>query len=162
MRITDTHIYFFRNKDIYSNFYYSKFYINDINFTCAEQALMYKKAILFKDFDTARLILANKIPYEIKQLGRKVKNFKNDIWLEHRDNILYEVLYNKFSQDKYLYDQLLSTHEQILVEASPYDKIYGVGLSEDDDKILDENNWKGENLLGNTLMKVRNLLKNIK
>ena len=159
MRETDTHIYFFRNKDIYSNFYYSNIKISTITFCCSEQALMYFKARLFKDDEIAGNILQNNNPHEIKQLGRKVKNFDENIWLKERDTILFQILYQKFCKNPYLKKELLKTNDKILVEASPYDKIYGVGLSEDNDNILDDKNWKGENLLGNILMNVRDMLK---
>ena len=160
MRETESHIYFFRGKDIYSNFHLCNINFNGITFFCAEQALMYYKAKLFKDTDIAILILKNNNPREIKQLGRKVKDFDEDIWLKERDDILFRILYQKFYQHQYLKNELLKNNK-ILVEASPYDKIYGVGLSENDDNILNSENWKGENLLGYTLMKVREELREL-
>ncbi|ATZ80658.1 hypothetical protein BMW23_0612 [Bodo saltans virus] len=116
---------------------------------------MIQKALLFGDMDSIENIKNAKTPYQIKQYGRKVKNFTDDIWLLHRDKILYDGLYGKFSQNKDLSAKLKSTGNRILVEASPYDKIYGVGLAENDDRILEQKNWKGKNLLGYTLMNVR-------
>ena len=90
-------------------------------------------------------------------MGRQVKNFTDKEWLKHHDHILYSGLMAKFSQNDDLYKLLRKTKK---LEASPYDKIYGVGLGEDDPRILDESNWLGENLLGYTLMKVRDDLRN--
>jgi hypothetical protein len=94
----------------------------------------------------------------MKKAGRKVRDFIDAVWLKHRNKILQDGLYAKFTQNKALFEKLKSTGNKVLVEASPYDKIYGVGLGENDPKILDENNWRGENLLGNTLMNVRNII----
>jgi ribA/ribD-fused uncharacterized protein len=91
----------------------------------------------------------------MKKIGRKVKNFSDQIWLLNRDRILAEGIKAKFEQNKNLLDQLLATGSRTLVEASPYDIIYGVGLSEKNDQILDKTNWKGTNLLGQKLVNVR-------
>ena len=160
MRITNTHIYFWDDDDFLSNFYPSIFIINNYKYRYNEEYLMMQKALLFKDVDIVDKIINAKTPLEIKKLGRQIKNFDEKIWLENRDRILYEGLYAKFSQNLNLYKLLIQTKNKHLVEASKYDKIYGVGLEESDDRILDEKNWIGENLLGNILMAVRNNLIN--
>jgi hypothetical protein len=155
MRITNTHIYFWSEKDFLSNFYPSPFIIDNYNYRFVEEYIMRKKALLFEDDDILNKIAQAKTPYAIKKLGRQVKNFDNIIWLEYRDKILYDGIFEKFNQNKDLKKLLLDTYNKILVEASKYDKIYGVGLEESNDNILNEENWKGENLLGKTLMLVR-------
>jgi ribA/ribD-fused uncharacterized protein len=160
MKETATHIYFFSDKDYMSNFYYSDFVVNNTKYICNEQYIMAQKALLFNDNDAFNQIMQCTKPYNMKQAGRKVKNFSDSIWLQHRNKILQDGLYAKFSQNANLRNKLLNTGNKTLVEASPYDKIYGVGLGENDEKILDENNWKGQNLLGYTLMNVRNLIAN--
>lgn len=155
MRITDTHVYFFRDQDFMSNFYPSKFDVDGVQYNCNEQYIMASKALIFKDSEAYKKIMRESRPYNIKQLGRQVKKFTDKEWLIHRDHILYSGLFAKFSQNDDLYKLLKNTKKRVLVEASPYDKIYGVGLGEDNPKILDESNWLGQNLLGYTLMKVR-------
>ncbi len=158
MRETQTHIYFFTDKDYLSNFYISEFTVDGIKYTCNEQYIMAQKALLFKDTENFEIILSCVKPYDMKQAGRRVKNFNDTTWLKHRNKILQDGLIAKFTQNKILLNKLKSTGNKILVEASPYDKIYGVGLGENDPKILDENNWRGENLLGYTLMNVRSII----
>lgn len=138
-----------------SNWYPSKFIINHIEFKSAEQYLMYSKAELFKDGYYAMKILNTNNQREIKDYGRKVHNFNEKIWKENRERIMYEALYAKFTQNDDLKIKLLHTDDAILVECSPYDRIWGIGISTDDDLYKDSKNWKGKNLLGKTLMKVR-------
>jgi ribA/ribD-fused uncharacterized protein len=142
-----------------SNFYPSMFTVDTIEYNCNEQYIMASKALIFNDIETFQKIMCETVPFNIKKLGRQVKNFNDDIWLKYRDKVLYDGLYAKFSQNDDLYKLLDSTDNRVLVEASPYDKIYGVGLGENDPKILKQSNWLGENLLGYTLMKVRKDLK---
>ena len=160
MRITDTHIYFWGDDDFLSNFYPSLFTINNYNYRFNEEFIMIQKALLFEDHEIVDKIIKETTPYNIKQLGRKVKNFNEKVWLENRDRILYIGLMEKFKQNKDLKKLLLKTKNRHLVEASKYDKIYGVGLEESDDRILDESQWLGENLLGNILMEVRKNINN--
>ena len=155
MRITNTHIYFWSDKDFLSNFYPSSFIVDNYNYRFVEEYIMRQKALLFKDDDILNKIEKANTPYAIKKLGRQVKNFDNITWLEYRDKILYDGLFEKFNQNKDLKKLLLDTNNKILVEASKYDTIYGVGLEESNDNILNEEKWKGENLLGKTLMLVR-------
>jgi ribA/ribD-fused uncharacterized protein len=128
-------------------------------YNCAEQYMMYKKAILFEDYETAEKILAESSPREQKKLGRNVKNFDPEFW----DGIKKEVVYVgnklKFTQNPHLLEKLLE-HDGTFVEASPFDKIWGVGLAEDNPDILDRAKWKGENLLGQILTELKDELKN--
>lgn len=157
MRETETHIYFWGS--IFSNWYISYFTSNKITFSSSEQYYMYQKALLFKDFKTADKILLTNDCRKQKQLGRQVKNFNNEEFDKVKFDIMFEACCFKFSQNEYIGSQLINTGDKIIVEASPTDKIWGVGLHYDDDLILDEMNWKGENLLGKVLMDIREILK---
>jgi len=128
-------------------------------FKSTEHWMMYQKAMLFKDVTIAQEILVCEKPAEAKALGRKVSNFDHGVWLEHRMPIVIEGNRLKFSQNKDLKTYLLNTKDRILVEASPVDEIWGVGLAADSKKIEDPNQWRGLNLLGFALMEVRDLLK---
>jgi ribA/ribD-fused uncharacterized protein len=134
-----------------------KSFIDDdgITYNCAEQYMMAKKAQLFNDLETYSLIMKELNPAKHQKLGRLIKNFNEDTWIQHREEIVYQGNIYKFTQNKELKEVLLSTGTTILVEASPYDKIWGVGLSVNDPLILDQKNWRGLNLLGKILSRVR-------
>ncbi|MCK9446592.1 NADAR family protein [bacterium] len=163
MRETDTHIYFwgsFLSNWIPNNL--SIKYNNEI-FTNSEQLFMYLKALYFNDLETAKnIIKLGSVPKIAKKLGREVKNFNIDKWVVVREDMMRNAILAKFNSDKNLTDQLIATGNKILVEGNPFDKIWGVGIKWDDDKILDEKNWEGLNLLGKILMEVREDLKNTK
>lgn len=140
-----------------SNFYPCKFEFNGKTFNFSEQCFMYQKAILFNDFEIAKQILNETDVRKIKALGRKVKNFNNELWDIHKENFMYNACYAKFSQNDKLKDFLLSTGNREIVEASPVDNIWGVGFSSDN-AMENVDKW-GQNLLGKVLMKVRVILK---
>ena len=150
---TNTHLYFWGS--VFSNFYPIKFIHQNNVFYNSEQAFMWRKALYFNDLETASKILKDSNPQSAKSLGRKIKNY-NDTWDNVREQIMTEVNIDKY-QDNNLQKILLSTYPLIIVEASPVDKIWGVGLSKEDPLILNENNWQGQNLLGKVLMYVREL-----
>lgn len=157
MRITDTHVYFYSSKQCFSNWHRCS--ITDpktnIVFANSEQIYMWYKADYFGDIDTRDKIANTPDPRENKELGRQVKNYIDLEWNRVRlDNMIY-VNKLKFNQNESFRNELINTGKRILVEASPYDTIWGVGLSEDDYLILHEKNWKGLNLLGIALMEVR-------
>lgn len=114
---------------------------------------MYKKAELFKDEESMKKIKKAKTPKEAKGYGRLVKNFNQKIWDKNKIDIMTEALTLKFSQSEYRKNYLLSTKGYTLVEASPYDRIWGVGFDELA-ALRNKNKW-GQNLLGICLMKVR-------
>jgi ribA/ribD-fused uncharacterized protein len=151
---TETHIYFWNS--IYSQWYPSKFVENGKTFVTAEQYMMFNKAMLF-DSVVADKIMSTSDPKIQKMLGKQVKNFNQEIWDENKFNIVVQGNLLKFTQNLKLQQELLRTNK-ILVEGSPYDTIWGVGVAYYDKKIFDEKNWRGENLLGKALMKVRNIL----
>lgn len=141
-----------------SNWYLSDFSVEGVNFTSMEQFMMYCKANCFQDRDTAEKILAQKDVASIKMLGRKVKNYEESIWNGMRQIIVYEGLLAKFSQNEELRKLLKDTGNSILAECAVKDKIWGIGLSMTDSKRMDINQWKGQNLLGYTLMMCRRML----
>lgn len=157
MRITDTHVYFWGGP--FSQWYMSDFKSLGREYCCAEQYMMEKKALIFNDLETRQKIMDSKDPKEIKALGRQIKNFDPKIWDKIKLTIVINGNYAKFSCNKELWKLINETGDKILVEASPYDKIWGVGLAEEDDRILDESNWQGENLLGKALMTARTSLR---
>ena len=154
---TDTHIYFWGSC-------YSQWAMRDIEvdgkiFNCNEQYMMYKKAELFGDEHALDKIMKSNDPSVQKSCGRKVKNFDKDKWEEIAREVVYKANYAKFTQNEDCYKQLMSSGDKIIVEASPYDCIWGVGLRATDPKILDSKNWRGTNWLGEAIMKVRETLK---
>lgn len=140
-----------------SNFYPCKFEFNGKTFNFSEQCFMYQKAILFNDFEIAKQVLNETDVRKIKALGRKVKNFNNELWDKHKEDFMFNACYAKFSQNDKLKDFLLSTGNHEIVEASPVDNIWGIGFSSDN-AMENIDKW-GQNLLGKTLMKVRAILK---
>lgn len=124
-----------------------------------EQFMMAGKAKLFKDEEIFAKILTDSNPKHCKALGRKVKNFDGKVWNDNCRDIVSYGCYLKFSQNQILKDFLLSTGDKLLVEASPYDKIWGIGLSETKAKQMKQEDWPGKNYLGKCLMSVREKLK---
>lgn len=124
-------------------------------FNSVEQYMMYKKAMTFKNFGIAKEILNTKDPATIKELGRSVTNYDDKFWNGIRQIIVYEGLYQKFSQNEDLKIQLKNTKDSILAECAVNDLIWGIGLSMTDPNRFDPSKWKGKNLLGYTLMMVR-------
>lgn len=139
----------------FSQWYLSKFTIDEIEYNCCEQFMMAEKARFFNDEETLKKIMASINPKEQKKLGREVRGFLVSEWEYVACNIVYKGNLAKFTQNKKLKELLLNTKGTILVEASPYDKIWGIGLSENDPRSLDRNQWLGKNWLGEVLTKVR-------
>ncbi|MCM1142903.1 MAG: NADAR family protein [Muribaculum sp.] len=146
-------------KSCFSQWFIRDFTIDGISYCCMEQYMMAEKAKLFGDTEILEKILKSSEPQKIKSFGRAVRNFDPTTWDLHKCQIVYQGNLAKFGQNEDLKTILLATNDKILVEASPYDKIWGVGMSVNDIDIVDPNKWKGHNLLGETLMKVRETLK---
>jgi len=155
-RITDKYVFFWGS--VLSNWYHAPFNYKNHHFENSEQAFMWEKANYFGDTEMAELILKTPAPNENKMLGKKVKNFNAGEWLTAGYPIMVDVCYEKFKQNPSMKNELLSTGDKIIVEASPYDVIWGIGLHWEDDAVLDEKNWRGQNLLGKALMDVREKL----
>ncbi|KLI13058.1 NADAR family protein [Brachyspira hyodysenteriae] len=148
-------------KSSLSQWYIKDFRDNDLVFNCMEKYMMYNKALLFDDKDIANEILNNNQPKAIKELGRKVKNFNDELWDKMKYKIVFTGNYYKFSQNTDLRNFLISTKNKVLVEASPYDKVWGIKMKYDDENIENPFYWKGENLLGFALMEVRDEIKRV-
>ncbi|KOY86136.1 hypothetical protein AD998_08235 [bacterium 336/3] len=145
-------------KTCMSQWYPIGFSENGVQYATAEHYMMAQKAILFKDEAILPEILSAKTPNDAKKLGRKVKNFDEATWLKHRYEFVKQGNILKFSQTEVLKGFLLGTGYKIIVEASPYDKIWGIGLSQDAPDAQHFSTWKGLNLLGFALMEVRDEL----
>lgn len=141
-----------------SNWYPSYFTVDDTTFSSMEQFMMYRKAVCFGDSDNANRILGTDDVACIKELGRLVANYNENYWNGIRQVVVYEGLLAKFSQNESLKKQLEATERAILAECAVRDKIWGIGLSMSDPNRLDRNKWRGQNLLGYTLMMVRERL----
>lgn len=139
----------------FSQWHPCSFTLGGLRFGHAEQFMMYSKALLFGDRDTAAKILATETPKEQKELGRAVKGYDEARWQLFREGIVYTGNHAKFTQDAELCDVLLATRGTTLVEASPYDRIWGIGLGEEDPRARDRAQWQGLNLLGEALTRVR-------
>jgi ribA/ribD-fused uncharacterized protein len=140
----------------FSQWHKSEFNDHFRNYNCMEQFMMYHKAVLMGDDDTAKKILKTPFnPREYKALGRQVSPFDAKLWNEKSKEIVHKGNVFKFTQNQDLLKLLAATKETTLVEASPYDKIWGVGLKESDPRIQYRDQWKGRNLLGEILTEVR-------
>ncbi len=124
-------------------------------YSSAEQYMMAGKARVFGDTEVLAEILACNDPHTVKALGRKVADFDDKIWKEHKYEIVKQGNLYKFSQNPSLKEFLLSTNQTILVEASPYDTIWGIGLGKEHANAKNPEKWRGQNLLGFALMEVR-------
>ena len=142
-------------KSCFSQWWECTFEIDGVTYSSAEQYMMSEKAKLFGDTETVAKILHTKNPKQAKDLGRKVSNFNEDLWLKNRFNIVKAGNLAKFSQNDDLKDFLLKTKNHILVEASPADTIWGIGLAANHPGIENPFIWRGLNLLGFALMEVR-------
>lgn len=153
--------YFWESSSPFSQWYKSDFTSEGIRFTSTEQYMMYKKAKLFGDESAAIKILSIDNPKEQKAIGRTVKGFDKNKWNQEATKIVYEGNYHKFTQNKKLQEYLIGTKGMTLVEASPYDKIWGIGLLKSDRKSNEIKYWKGKNWLGIVLTELReNILEN--
>lgn len=153
---TDKFIFFWGS--IYSQWCPSPIVIDGVNYNCTEQYMMAKKALMFSDFDAYREIMLEKQPALQKAMGKRVKGFDKVIWEVYCRKIVYDANYAKFTQNKGMRDELMGTIGKEIVEASPEDKIWGIGMHETHPDIEDKSKWQGTNWLGEAIMQVRNTL----
>lgn len=144
-----------------SQWYMADFYVGHIKYCCMEQYMMSKKALLFGDKEINEQIMKSSKQGEIKSLGRKIRGFKEEIWSQFKRPIILTGNYYKFSQLENFRKFLLGTGDAMLIEASPYDRIWGIGMSAEEAEKCEIDKWKGQNLLGFALMEVRDELKRI-
>lgn len=156
MKQTEKYVLFWSG--IYSQWYNANMEIGGIKYNTCEQYMMYQKALLFNDVEVANAIMREPNPREQKALGRKIRNFDDQIWKQNCMRIVYEANLAKFTQNPELKAALLSTEYRILVEASPKDFIWGIGMHYDDEGVDNPANWKGTNLLGQVLTLVKHEL----
>ncbi|XP_069127851.1 uncharacterized protein [Argopecten irradians] len=147
--------YFWRSESVYSQWCMTEFVVDERKYNCAEQFMMHRKAMLFEDFKTAKKIMETKSPRKQKQLGRQVRYFDEELWQANCDAIVEEGNMAKFSQNKELLNIICASNPKMLVEASPLDRIWGIGLSSDDPRAWNRATWNGENKLGKALTKIR-------
>lgn len=145
----------------FSQWYPAEFEVEGVRYKTAEHYMMAQKAKLFHDDDAYDEILRSPDPKSAKQLGRTVQNFVHEIWEERCFEIVVEGNYHKFSQNPNLLSYLLSTDPKILVEASPNDRIWGIGMSKNDPNALIPAHWLGRNLLGFALVEARRRIKSL-
>lgn len=145
-------------KTCFSQWYECKFTVEGTEYHTAEQYMMAQKAILFGDDAVLQRIMHASNPGEYKKLGRAISNFDSNVWDRNKYSIVVSGNTAKFSQNPELLDFLLKTNSRVLVEASPYDRIWGIGMPADAPDIENPFIWKGENLLGFALMEVREKL----
>lgn len=138
-----------------SQWWGAPFTVGATQFGTAEHYMMWRKAILFGDEAMAARILAVRHPRAAKQLGGRVTGFDQQMWDEHRFPIVVAGNAAKFGQHPALRAYLLGTRRRVLVEASPFDRVWGIGLTHDDPAAGDPRRWRGLNLLGFALMQVR-------
>lgn len=164
---------FFRETEEYgflSNFYYSPFTVSYMNedgvksyeFKTAEHAVHFFKAMLFNDIETANKIMMTDYPKVAKSLGREVKNFNDFTWNNNKEVIYFDVIKAKFTDErnKDIKQKLIDTGDSILVECSPYDRIWGIGYNKESSEFIckEFDKW-GQNLLGKILMRVRDRIR---
>jgi ribA/ribD-fused uncharacterized protein len=145
-------------KSCFSQWFELPFTVDGLTYKTTEHWMMANKALLFSDIKTYKKILIANSPGEAKELGRQVLGFDEIIWKANRFEIVVTGNIHKFNQNIKYADYLLNTKDRVLVEASPVDKIWGIGLQESSENIDNPYFWCGENLLGFALMEVRYFL----
>ncbi|WP_276479483.1 NADAR family protein [Paraflavitalea pollutisoli] len=134
-----------------SQWFPAPFVVDGVTYSTAEHWMMAQKALLFGDDDAFHDILKADKPGTAKAIGRKVRNFDDELWHAKRYEVVVQGSYHKFSQHSAMRELLLRTGSRVIVEASPTDRIWGIGLS--------QNTWRGKNLLGFALMEARDQLR---
>ena len=143
-----------------SQWYATSFEIDGVEYPTAEHWMMASKARLFGDEESLRRILDAADPKTAKTLGRSVKNFDDGVWQSNCRQLVTEGNIATFGQNDALKAFLLETADQVLVEARPYDAIWGIGLKATDERAKHPDTWQGQNLPGFALMDVRADLEN--
>ncbi|ELP87806.1 hypothetical protein EIN_273230 [Entamoeba invadens IP1] len=146
------------NKSCLGQWYPSPFDYNNQHFLFAEQFMMAYKAKLFHDDEMYQKIMKSTEPRQMKKFGQQVRNFDSDVWDQYKDVIVYTGNIQKFTQNPELRKFLVETGDKVLVEASPYDNIWGIKMDENNPNCRKPELWLGENHLGFDLMITRGML----
>lgn len=144
---------------VFSQWWPCSFEVDGQTYSSAEQCMMAGKARLFGDAEARAAILTTVEPATCKALGRTVRNFAEAPWKAVRFGLVTRGSVAKFGQDAALRAYLLATGDEILVEASPHDRIWGIGLGREDERARDPRTWQGQNLLGFALVRARAILR---
>ena len=172
IRVTDKYVLFYHG--CFSQFYPSRMIIDNVTYQCNEQYMMASKAKLFNDNLHYTLILQNgHNPGQCKRYGRSVQGFNDQTWIENRETIVYKGNYGKFSQNNQLRDVMFTLSVikddknndnnvkfRTFVECSPRDRIWGIGLNINNIFCDNDSKWRGKNLLGKAITRVRDELWN--
>ena len=144
----------------FSQWYPAVFAVHGETYKTAEQFMMAEKARLFGDAEVLQQIMHSETPREAKALGRRIRDFREEIWRQHRTDIVVNGTLAKFRQNEDMLQALLSTGTSVIVEASPSDQVWGIGMGAKHPHAKCPDKWKGENLLGFCLMCARDILSN--
>ncbi|MFJ5839590.1 NADAR family protein [Streptomyces shenzhenensis] len=144
-----------------SQWWPSPFAVDTVEYATAEHWMMAEKARLFGDAEAERRVLAAEHPSQAKKAGRLVRDFDESVWERERFRIVVEGSVHKFGAHAGLREFLLNTGGRVLVEASPVDRVWGIGLAADDEAAEDPERWRGPNLLGFALMEARERLRRV-
>eukprot|EP00752_Nemacystus_decipiens_P018187 g16317.t1 len=148
-------VLFWQPPSVFSQWTPSRFVVEDVTYSCAEQYMMAEKAKLFGDEDIWRQVMATDDPRKHKMLGRMVGGYVQEVWDQHKRAIVTRGSYAKFTQNERMWQHLLDTGEKVLAEASPLDPVWGIGLRADNPASRNPASWRGQNLLGKALQDVR-------
>ena len=141
-----------------SQWFDAGFNLENTHYATAEHYMMAEKARTFGDMEALGQVLAASTPEDVKKIGRRVKNFNADVWNKRSIEVVLQGNVAKFSQNPRLREWLRASGTSILVEASPEDAIWGIGLHRDDPRAKDPSIWPGKNLLGFAIMTARDQL----
>lgn len=140
---------------VFSNWFSSDFTVHGTEYSSVEQFMMAEKARFFGDLDALDEIMATHNPRKQKEIGRRVQNFDADAWMERCREVVYPGILAKFDQNPDLLAFLRESGDRVIAEASPYDRIWGIGLAPNDARATDQANWNGQNFLGELIMRAR-------
>nr|XP_022314281.1 riboflavin biosynthesis protein PYRR, chloroplastic-like [Crassostrea virginica] len=154
----DKYEYFWKARSPFSQWHPSKFVVDGKTYNCAEQYMMYHKALVMKNDELAEVIMALDNPQEIKDVGRSIPDIDAELWNHKSFEVVEAGNMAKFSQNEELKQKLFNTYPRTLVEASPHDTIWGIGLGQRDKRAWNKMSWRGENRLGEILTRVRDKL----
>ncbi|XP_048255699.1 uncharacterized protein LOC124129589 isoform X2 [Haliotis rufescens] len=158
----DKFVLFFGNQSPFSQHHLATFTIDGTTFNCAEQYVMYQKTVIFENKEMERKIMETSNPVQQERYGRQIPEFKFEVWNKHFIEVVDRATEVKFSQNPHLLEHLVATHPKLLVEASPSDRLWGIGRGQKDPLAWDKETWRGKNQLGYIITRVRDRLMKVK